>query len=80
MISETEFNEWLQHPVTLAVKAVLEEKRDVLRRQWEAGSFTDYEKDGTVITNVANMGTCKGYAYVQELDWEELETELIDEK
>jgi len=80
MISDRDFAEWLEHPVTVALRKVLEKKRDDLRRAWEGGSFTDYEKEGTVITNVANMGTCKGYAWVQELDWEELETELKDEE
>lgn len=79
MISEKDFQEWLEHPVTAAIKTVLEAKRDKLRRDWEGGSFTDYEKEGTIITNVANIGTCKGYAYVQDLEWEELETELKDD-
>ena len=50
---------------------MLHEKREALKEQWEGGSFTDYTKEGTVITNVANMGTCKGYAFVCELSYED---------
>ena len=79
MISETEFKEWLEHPVTLAVKQALEGKREALRQAWEGGSFTDYTEEGIVLVNVGNIGTCKGYAWVQDLTWEELETELKDD-
>lgn len=80
MISETEFKEWLEHPVTLAVKEVLEKKREYLRLSWESGAFTDYSDIAMSLVNVGNIGTCRGYAYVQDLEWEELETELKDDK
>lgn len=76
---ENEFNEWLQHPVTQYVRALLDQKRDTLRKQWEGGSFTDYTKEATVLVNVANMGTCRGYAYVAELDYTDLMTEVKDD-
>lgn len=79
-LTEEEFNEWKMHPVTKEVARVLEAKREMLRRQWEAGSFTDYEKDGTVLVNVSNMGTCRGYAFVSELTYEDYLTEIDDGK
>jgi hypothetical protein len=78
MIEKEEFNAWLQHPVTEALRALLNAKREELRQAWEGGSFTDYEKDGTILTNVGNMGTCKGYAFVAELDYETFESEVGD--
>lgn len=80
MVNEEEFADWLQHPVTQALREVLAHRREQLRRQWEGGSFTDYSKDGTILTNVGNMGTCRGYAFVEELEYEILETELDDAK
>lgn len=80
MISESEFNDWLQHPATLAVKKALDVKREALRQAWEGGSFTDYTQDAMNLVNVGNIGTCKGYAWVQDLTWEELEGELKDEE
>ena len=78
-ITESEFNEWRVHPVTLALMQVLEGKRDAMRRAWEGGSYTDYESQAMALTNVANIGLCRGYAYVQELDYEQYLTEISDE-
>jgi hypothetical protein len=70
VVSEDEFLEWKSHPVTLAVMEILANKRDEMRHAWEGGSFTDYDAGAMALTNVGNLGTCKGYAYVQELDYE----------
>ncbi len=74
--SEQEFTEWKEHPVTKALLEMLEKERDVLRRQWEGGSFTDYEKDAFVLTNVNNVGYCRGLTYVCELNYVTLATRL----
>ncbi len=71
--TEEEFKEWLQHPATQTLMKVLGARREELRRQWEGGSFTDYAKDTTALVNVGNVGTCKGYAFVMELTYEDLE-------
>ena len=76
--TEQEFNEWLQHPVTRELKRVLGKKREELRQNWEGGSFTDWEAGTMALVNVGNIGTCKGYAYVQEFDYEQYLTEIED--
>lgn len=73
--TEEEFKEWLLHPVTQEVMKVLAAKREDLRQLWEGGSFTDYSAETTVLVNVGNLGTCKGYAFVMDLTYEDLETE-----
>tara|TARA_R110000868_G_scaffold295632_4_gene555957 strand:- start:311 stop:547 length:237 start_codon:yes stop_codon:yes gene_type:complete len=78
MITEEDFNAWLGNSVTKVVMKVLDAKREELRQQWEGGSFTDYASDTTALVNVGNLGTCKGYAFVQELTYEQLEGELDD--
>ena len=77
-LTEEEFNEWKLHPGTQALLALLEARREALRRQWEAGAFTDYEKDAVALVNVGNLGTCKGYAFVTELTYEDYIGELDD--
>jgi hypothetical protein len=77
--TEEEFLEWRSHPVTQYVMEVLHAKRESLRQQWEGGSFTDYAKDTTALVNVGNLGTCKGYAFVTDLDYEQLLTEIEDD-
>jgi hypothetical protein len=74
--SEEEFLEWKSHPVTLAVMEILSGKREALRQAWEGGSFTDWESSATALVNVGNIGTCKGYAFVQDLDFETFKGEL----
>lgn len=75
-LSEEEFNEWKSHPVTLAVMEILSSRREALRQAWEGGSFTDWESSATALVNVGNIGTCKGYAFVQDLDYEQFTGEL----
>lgn len=70
-LSEEEFKEWKSHPGTQAVMEVLAMKREQMRQDWEGGAFTDYEDRAMALINVGNIGTCKGYAFVQELDYEQ---------
>lgn len=76
MIEEVEFTEWKAHPVTRALMQALQGKREELRQAWEGGSFGDYAKDATVLLNVGNLGTCRGYAWVTDLTYEALIGEL----
>jgi hypothetical protein len=78
-VTEQEFNEWRGHPITQAIMEILAKKREDLRQAWEGGSFTDYDERAMALTNVGNIGICKGYAYVQELDYEQYTGE-IDEQ
>ena len=75
-LTEEEFLGWKSHPVTQEIVRILESKRDTLRRQWEAGSFTDYSKDTTTLVNVGNLGTCRGYAFVAEFTYEDYLSEI----
>lgn len=76
--SEEEFAAWKRDPVTEFVCELLGRKREELRQAWEGGSFTDYEKEATVLVNVGNLGTCKGYSFVQEMTYETILTEIDD--
>ena len=79
-ISEEEFMDWLLHPVTVEVKRILNAKRESLRQAWEGGSFADYAVDTTALVNVGNIGTCKGYAFITDLDYETYIGELNEDK
>lgn len=73
---KAEFLEWLEHPVTKVVRDMLEAERDIIRKQWESGAFGDYTQEGTVITNMSNVGYCRGLALVAELDYTALATKM----
>lgn len=77
-LTEEEFNEWKSHPVTRAVMEILARRREQMRRDWEGGSFTDYDVSAMALTNVGNIGTCKGYAFVMDLDYISYLGELDD--
>jgi len=79
-VTESEWDEWRGHPVTLAIMDILAHKREEMRLAWEGGSFTDYDDRAMALTNVGNIGTCKGYAFVQELDYEQYLGEIEDGK
>lgn len=68
-LTEEEFLEWQLHPGTKALVAILHAKREALRQEWEGGSFTDYDAGTMALTNVGNIGVCKGYAFVTDFDY-----------
>jgi len=79
-MTEAEFMEWKSHPGTQAVMEILSRKREEMRQAWEGGSFSDYDERAMALTNVGNIGTCKGYAFVQDLDYEAYLGELDDKQ
>ena len=79
MIEREEFSEWLLHPVTKVVLNALRQKREDMKNDWEGGSFADYTKDATILVNVGNLGTCKGYAWITDLTYEQLASEIEDD-
>ncbi len=74
--SKHEFDEWLEHPVTKTFREALELERDRLRRQWESGAFGDYTEEATVLTNMTNVGYCRGLAEASEMSYVGLATRL----
>jgi hypothetical protein len=78
-LTEEDFNAWLQHPGTVALRKILHAKREELRQQWEGGSFTGYTKEETVLVNVGNLGTCRGYAFVTDFTYEQYVSEISDD-
>lgn len=77
-LTEEEFLSWKSHPVTQGVMELLEKKREELRQQWEGGAFSDWEPATMALVNCGNIGTCKGFAFVQELTYEQYLGEIDD--
>lgn len=80
VLEEEEFLAWKRDPATQAVMELLARKREELRQQWESGAFTDWTQEGMALVNVGNIGTCKGYAFLMELDYEGYLTEVSDDR
>lgn len=77
-LTEEEFLAWKRLPATQALIAILQARRENLRQRWESGAFTDYETAATVLVNVGNLGTCKGYAFVTDFTYEDYLMEIDD--
>ena len=77
-ITEGEFNEWLQHPVTREFRRVLGLKRADLRNEWEMSDPSSFQKDEFILANVANIGWCRGLAYAEIFDYENYLTEIVE--
>lgn len=59
---------------------MLERKRQERKDEWEHGVLSDWSKDTHVLLNAAAIGECKGYAFVQELDFDTFIGELDEEQ
>jgi hypothetical protein len=70
MISEQEFKDWLQHPVTQEFRKVLAAKRADLRNEWEQSNPAEYAEQTFVLASVGNVGWCRGLAFAETLDYE----------
>jgi hypothetical protein len=79
-ITESEFKEWLDHPVTKEIRRVLAGKRADLRNEWEQSEPTSYMKETFVAGNIANIGMCRGLLFAEAIDYETYVTELDDGK
>lgn len=76
MISEVEFKEWLEHPVTIEVRKVLAAKRADLRNEWEMSDPTAFSDTQFTLGNAANVGWCRGLAFAETINHEVYITEL----
>ena len=79
-VTESEFKEWLAHPVTQAVRVVLAAKRADLRNEWEMSDPSAYTKDSFILANVGNIGWCRGLAFAETIDYETYLMEIDDGK
>lgn len=72
LVSEADFSDWLQHPVTLLLRAHLTAKREELKDRWAGGDFTNQEHFGTAMKNAEAIGACVVYANLLALEYEDL--------
>ena len=79
VVTEELFLDWLEHPVTQAVKRVQARKREELRTQWENGELVDMTEFKTAVESAHAMGQARAAKWLLELDLETLKGELADE-
>jgi hypothetical protein len=70
MIAESEFKEWLDHPVTREMMKLIEAKTEALKTEWMNGNYTAATRDETLIRNVSNLGMAQALRQIRELEYE----------
>ncbi len=76
MIKQEDWESWQEHPVTKAVFAWIEEKRESLKEQWAQGGLTGPSIEETTIRNVAATGAASAYDDVLDLELDQLNGDL----
>ena len=74
-IEQKEFDEWLTHPVTVAVKALYGERREILKECWANGEFSYATNEATALRNAEKIGEVTAYRHISELSYEDYQTE-----
>lgn len=72
MINENEFKEWLEHPVTKAVKVHLANRRKRMMEDWAECTPQQFANQEFTLDNAANIGLCRGYKNVIDLEFDEI--------
>ncbi len=72
-ISQEEFNSWLAHPVTQALRESFRLRAQEIQVEWLNGSFTGGSADETIQMNSEAIGRARAYALVSELELMDLE-------
>jgi hypothetical protein len=54
-----QYNDWLTHPVTLALNHYLRSQRELLKEQWANGAFTAPSVEQTALLTANAVGQCE---------------------
>lgn len=71
-VSEREFQEWVDNPVTLAFFSTLLNWKEELKNHWVSGSFTDQSEFGMALLNAKAIGTCQLIDHIVNFEYDEL--------
>lgn len=74
-VTEVEFNEWRDNPVTKEFFATLRRWREDQKEVWASGAFTDQSQFGTVILNAKAIGNCEALDRIVGFEYVQLESE-----
>lgn len=75
-IEEKEFNEWLTHPVTVAVKEMFDKRAKDLMLAWSQHTFAEISTaEAYALRNIGEVGRCSVCLEVAALSYEDYLTE-----
>jgi hypothetical protein len=80
MPTEAEWNEWMHHPCTKRLRFWADQARTSLMEQWADGNFSAAFDMEMAVKNAGATGACSIYAYVRELDYNQIVIGASDEE
>ena len=72
-LSQEEFNSWLAHPVTQALRQSAKVQCQEIMVDWLNGSFTGASADETIQMNSDAIGRGRIWALISELEFEDIQ-------
>ena len=54
-----QYNDWLTHPVTVALNRYLRQQRELLKEQWANAGFTAASSEQTALLTANAVGQCE---------------------
>src|SRR6266403_2152908 len=78
-VSLEAFNNWLEHPVTQALRAHLRAERLEVMELWARGQFTHEDGDQTLQDNSNGIGTCQALQHIIDIGHDDLYGEDEDD-
>ena len=79
-LSKEEWAEWLQHPVTKLVHAVINRRREDLKEAWANGAYTAEGEFGTRFLGAGALGEVAALRGFLELDVDIVNGELRNDE
>lgn len=76
--SQEEWEAWLEHPATQALRAAFKAQQDDRKDMWMSGLFTDQSQYGTAILNAKAIGFCEAAQIIIDLDYQQVIQEIED--
>lgn len=79
MPTESEWEEWLQHPCTKRLRFWAERERLSLMERWADGNFSAAFDMEMAVKNAGATGACSVYKDLNELDYQQIVIGASDE-
>ena len=78
--TKDEWDEWLTHPCTKALRAWAAKERQELMEMWAGGSFSAAFTVEMAVKNAGATGACSIHAIVAEMDYQQIVEANADAK
>ena len=79
-VTEQEFKEWLEHPVTKALRQMAEANREAFKETWATGGFTATEGYVKAVEEARVLGMIQVLDSLIKIEYEDILGDIFDGK